>query len=238
MTDRADTLVVIPTYCESENIETLVPAVLDALPCGVLVVDDDSPDGTAALVEKSFGGDPRVSLLVRRGKPRGLGPAYLEGFQLALKRKVRFVIQMDADFSHDPAALPRLREAAESADLVIGSRYVQGGATGDWGMLRRLISRGGSWYARTVLTLPVRDVTGGFKCWRVGALATLDLGRIASTGFAFQIEMNHRAHQLGLRIVEIPIRFSDRERGKSKMSWKIFIEGLSAVWRIRFSRKR
>ena len=233
---RSDTLVVIPTYNEAENIAAVVPAVLDALPCEVLVVDDDSPDGTGGLAVRLAENQPRVHVLGRKGKPKGLGPSYVDGFGYALDAGFAFVVQMDADFSHEPAALPGLRKAAESADLVIGSRWVPGGQASGWKLPRRMISRGGSWYARTVLGLRVRDVTSGFKCWRVAALENMNLASIRSVGFAFQIEMNYRAHRRGLRIVEVPIRFSDRTRGVSKMSMKIFLEGLAGVWRIRGSR--
>jgi dolichol-phosphate mannosyltransferase len=233
---RPDTLVVIPTYNEAENIAAVLPAVLDALPCEVLVVDDDSPDGTGGLAVRFFENEPRVHVLGRKGKPRGLGPSYVDGFLYALDAGFAFVVQMDADLSHEPAALPGLRKAADSADLVIGSRWVEGGQASGWKLPRRMISRGGSWYARTVLGLRVRDVTSGFKCWRVGALENMNLASIRSVGFAFQIEMNYRAHRSGLRIVEVPIRFSDRTRGVSKMSMRIFLEGLAGVWRIRGSR--
>lgn len=231
----SDTMVVIPTYCERENIESIIPAVLEALPCDLMVVDDESPDGTGELAEKIFGADPRVSVLIRRGRPRGLGPAYVEGFLCALEAGYGFIFQMDADFSHQPQALPALRAAASDADLVIGSRYVPGGGSKDWGLLRRFTSRGGSWYARTVLGLSIRDVTAGFKCWRSEALAALDLGSVSSTGFAFQIEMSYRSSLRSQRIVEVPIRFVDRSRGESKMSVKILMEGLTTVWRLRFS---
>lgn len=231
--DHSDTLVVIPTYCEKDNIGGVLAAVLDALPCEVLVVDDDSPDGTAEEVASRSKSEPRIHLLVRRGLPRGLGPAYRDGFRWGLEHGHPFLVQMDADFSHDPGRLPALRAACEGADLVIGSRYVPGGATVNWGLLRKAISRGGSLYARTVLGLPIRDVTGGFKCWRAEALEALEPDTVPSTGFAFQIEMNFRAHRRGLRIQELPIQFPDRVRGTSKMSWRILVEGLLAVWRIR-----
>jgi len=233
---RPDTLVVIPTYNEAENIAVILPAVLDALPCEVLVVDDDSPDGTGGLAVRLAENEPRVHVLGRKGRPKGLGPSYVDGFLYALDAGFAFVVQMDADFSHEPAALPGLLKAAESADLVIGSRWVKGGQASGWKLPRRMISRGGSWYARTVLGLRVRDVTSGFKCWRAGALEQMNLATIRSVGFAFQIEMDYRAHRSGLRIVEVPIRFSDRTRGVSKMSMKIFLEGLAGVWRIRGSR--
>jgi dolichol-phosphate mannosyltransferase len=236
--DSKETLVVIPTYNEAENIADILPAVLAALPCEVLVVDDDSPDGTAAQAQRMAESDARIHVICRKDRPRGLGPAYVDGFKFALDAGCQFIVQMDADFSHQPAALPVLRNAADYADLVIGSRWVPGGEASGWKLPRRMISKGGSWYARTVLGLPVQDVTSGFKCWRADALKSIQLDTIVSVGFAFQIEMNHRAHQSGLRIQEVPIRFSDRTRGASKMSMRIFLEGLASVWRIRRSKWR
>lgn len=231
-----DTLVVVPTYCEKETIVELISAVLRSLACDVLVVDDESPDGTARLVQERFADDRRVSLLSRPGLPRGLGCAYRDGFAQAIGAGYSFIFQMDADFSHDPARLPDFRARAEQADLVIGSRYVAGGDTAGFGRWRRALSRGGSWYARLVLGLPIKDVTGGFKCWRAEALAKLNVAATTSSGFAFQIEMNLRACRSGLRIVELPICFADRRRGFSKMSGKIMLEGLAAVWRLRKTR--
>ncbi|HOX45255.1 MAG TPA: polyprenol monophosphomannose synthase [Myxococcota bacterium] len=228
-----DTLVIVPTYCEKENLSALAGEVLAALACELLVVDDDSPDGTGLLADGLAAREPRLHVLHRVGAPRGLGRAYLDGFRWALERGYGFVAQMDADFSHDPAALVELRRACQEADLAIGSRYVPGGSTPGWSLGRRLISRGGSLYARLVLGLPLRDVTGGFKCWRAEALARLGLDSVEARGFAFQIEMNHRAVRAGLRVREVPIRFVDRQRGVSKMSTRIFLEGLAAVWRIR-----
>lgn len=231
---QPDTLVIIPTYCERENLGRIVPAVLAALDADVLVVDDESPDGTGGLADELAAAEPRVSALHRRDRPRGLGAAYREAFAEALRRKYPFIVQMDADFSHDPGSLPSLRAAADDADLVIGSRYVPGGGAPDWTWSRRLISQGGSLYSRLVLGLPIRDVTGGFKCWRAAALVRVRPETAAARGFAFQIEMNHRAVRAGLRVREVPIQFMDRTRGESKMSARIFAEGLLAVWRIRF----
>ncbi len=231
-----NTLVVVPTYCEKDLIVEVVSSIVASVACDVLVVDDDSPDGTASLVRETFARDARVSLLCRQGLPRGLGSAYRDGFQLALEANYAYVVQMDADFSHDPGRLGDFLARAEQADLVIGSRYIAGGNTAGFGRLRRLVSMGGSWYARSILGLPIKDVTGGFKCWRAEALATVNVATTTSRGFAFQIEMNLRAYRRGLKIVEIPIDFSDRRRGKSKMSGKIFVEGLLAVWRLRRTR--
>jgi len=232
----SDTVVVIPTYREAGNIVELLQAVRAALDCDIIVVDDDSPDGTAELVNRHFGDDPRLEVIVRRDRPRGLGPAYRRGFSRALERGHDFVIQMDADFSHPPQALPQLRQAAEQADVVIGSRYVSGGRWEGLGALRSLLSRAGSGYARLVLGLPIRDVTGGFKCWRAASLLKVDVGSVTANGFAFQIEMNHRAHRRGLRLLEVPIRFHKRRHGESKMSLAIVVEGFTAVWRLRGSR--
>jgi len=235
---RADTLVVIPTYCEAANIAPFITEVLGAINCDILVVDDDSPDGTGRVVLDHFENDPRVSLLSRRGKQRGLGPAYVDGFTRALEAGHPYVAQMDADFSHRPAELPRLREAASRADLVVGSRYVEDGRAAGLGKFRRLVSQGGSLYARAILGLPIRDVTGGFKCWRRETLEVIEFASVASTGFAFQIEMNYRVHKKGLSMVEVPITFDERRSGASKMSTGIFLEGLAAVWRVRLGRWR
>jgi dolichol-phosphate mannosyltransferase len=231
-----DTIVVIPTYNEKSNITSIISAVCKALPTDVLVVDDDSPDGTAKIVADHFKDDKRVSVLSRKNKSRGLGYAYVEGFLQALDKGYKYIMQMDADFSHNPKDLPRLKKAVENADLAIGSRNVPGGSTPDWPLVRKVISRGGSFYSRMVLGVPIRDVTGGFKCWRSSALKSIGLENIVSQGFAFQIEMNFKAHRLGLNIVEVPIQFLERTKGKSKMSAKIFIEGLYTAWRIRWSK--
>lgn len=229
----ADTVVVIPTYCEAGNIEQLLGEILVACDADVIVVDDDSPDGTAELVKRRFGKTPRVEVIVRRNQPRGLGPAYRRGFARALERGHDFIIQMDADFSHPPQDLPRLRQAVEHADLVIGSRYVTGGRWPGLGRLRSLLSRAGSAYARRVLGLPVKDVTGGFKCWRADALRAVEADRATANGFAFQIEMTLRACRCGLRLLEVPIHFAKRRQGESKMSLGIVAEGFLAVWRLR-----
>jgi dolichol-phosphate mannosyltransferase len=228
-----DCLVVIPTYCERENLGAIAPAVLSALPADLLIVDDDSPDGTGELADDLAHADDRLKVLHRAGRPRGLGPAYQDGFQFGLASGYRFIVQMDADFSHQPAALPALRAAAEDCDLVIGSRWVKGGRTRDWPLSRKMLSRGGSVYARAILGLPVKDTTSGFKCWRSDALARLGFDALFAQGFAFQIEMNYRALKAGLSIREVPIEFVDRTLGQSKMSWRITAEALWAVWRIR-----
>jgi dolichol-phosphate mannosyltransferase len=230
--DRA--CVVLPTYNERENLPEIVPAILAAAPeLDVLVVDDNSPDGTGALADQLAG--PRVRVLHRERK-EGLGRAYLGGFDVALKAGYGRILEMDADFSHDPARLPALLAASRDADVVLGSRYVEGGGTMNWGLGRRLLSKGGSLYARTILGLPVRDLTGGFKCFRREVLERLDLPTVSSTGYAFQIELTYRAIKRGFRVVEVPITFADRRVGKSKMNRRIVAEALWKVWKIRFDR--
>ena len=232
----ADCTVVIPTYNECENIDPLITQILEQLRCRILVVDDGSPDGTGALVAKRAREDERIGLLSRTGK-LGLGSAYVAGFKRALAEGAQFVCEMDADFSHDPVYLPPLLHAAETSyDLALGSRYVAGGGTSDWGRTRQLISRGGNLYAGLILGLPVRDATGGFRCYRRRVLETIDLDRIRSNGYAFQVEMVYRAMQHGFRVGEIPIIFPDRRVGKSKMSKRIVLEALVNVWRMRFTR--
>ena len=229
-------LVVIPTYNERENLAALIPQVLAAdASLHVLIVDDNSPDGTGALADEIARRTDRVRVLHRAGK-LGLGTAYLQGFAYALRRQYTHVVEMDADFSHRPEDLPRLLDAALSADVVIGSRNVPGGRTENWSFLRTMISKGGSLYARTVLDIPVKDCTGGFKCFSRYALETVDLRGIRSGGFGFQVEMNYRCHRAGLRLLEVPIVFPDRVRGTSKMSWRIFSEALLLVWQLRLQR--
>lgn len=231
----ADCTIVIPTYNERENISALIPQVLAASPrFRVLVVDDNSPDGTGAIVAEMARQESRVQLLARPGK-MGLGTAYVAGFRQALHDGAAFIFEMDADFSHNPAYLPALLKAAEqSYDLVLGSRYVRGGGTTDWGMMRQLISRGGNIYTRAVLGLPLKDSTGGFRCYRRRVLETINLDSIRSNGYSFQVELAYRTMRAGFRIGEIPIIFPDRRVGKSKMSRKIVIEAFLTVWRMRF----
>jgi dolichol-phosphate mannosyltransferase len=233
-----DCCVIVPTYNERDNIGALLPRILEQPRFRVLVVDDGSPDGTAAVVEQHMVEDQRVGLLRRPGK-QGLGTAYVAGFRRALAEGAEFIFEMDADFSHDPSYLPALLEAAESRyDLVIGSRYVLGGGTTDWGFARQLISRGGNLYARAVLGLPVMDATGGFRCYRRSVLETIDLGGIKSNGYSFQIEMAYRVSCAGFRVGEVPIIFPDRRVGHSKMSRRIVLEALVTVWRLRLARLR
>ena len=221
---------ILPTYNEAGNIEAFVAAVLPKLPgsARVLIVDDNSPDGTGEIADRLASEHEAVSVLHRPHK-EGLGPAYIAGFKRALSEGAGFVLEMDSDFSHDPAYLPRLLEAGERADLAIGSRYVPGGGVGDWSALRRAISRGGSAYARLVLGVGVRDLTGGFKCFRREVLEAIDLDSIASRGYAFQIEMTYRAIQRGFTVAEVPIVFRERRAGASKMDRSIVAE---AAWRV------
>jgi dolichol-phosphate mannosyltransferase len=232
----ADCTIVIPTYNEFENIQSLIPRILENPRFQVLVVDDNSPDGTADAVRALRETDQRIGLLSRPGK-QGLGTAYIAGFRRALAEGAQYIFEMDADFSHDPHYLPQLLQAAEQGyDLVLGSRYVPGGATTDWGFIRQLISRSGNIYARAILGLPVMDATGGFRCYRRTVLEALNLSRIQSNGYSFQIEMVYRTMQAGFRIGEIPIVFPDRRVGQSKMSRRIVLEALLTVWRLRFQR--
>jgi dolichol-phosphate mannosyltransferase len=229
--------VCLPTYNERENLEPLVRALAQVLDEGtrVLVIDDASPDGTGAAAEKLARELGFVEVLHRERKD-GLGPAYLAGFRRVLASGAELVLEMDCDFSHDPADVPRLIAAVEEgADLVVGSRYVPGGGTRHWGLVRRAVSRAGALYARALLGLAVRDPTSGFKCYRREVLERIDLDRIASKGYAFQIETVYRAVRAGFRVAEIPIMFSERELGGSKMSRGIVLE---AVWRVPLLRLR
>jgi len=234
--------VVLPTYNEADNLESIAAAVLDAVPegTGILVVDDASPDGTGEIADRLAASDPRIEVLHRADK-RGLGPAYVAGFGRALAGGATRIVQMDADFSHDPADVPRLIAATEGdagADLALGSRYVPGGGVGDWGRGRQAISRWGSIYARTWLGLPIRDLTGGFKCFRREVLESIRLETVSALGYAFQIETTYRALRAGFRVVELPIAFVDREAGSSKMSRSIVLEAIWRVPALRFRRLR
>jgi dolichol-phosphate mannosyltransferase len=230
------TVVVLPTYNERENILAIVPAIFQATPdVEILVVDDNSPDGTADVVRSLQGRFPQLHLLLRRGK-EGLGKAYLAGFRWGLDKGFEAVVQMDADFSHRPEDLRSLLVALPQYDFVMGSRWVAGGGTVNWGLGRKIISRGGSFYARQILRFPVRDFTGGFNAWKAGTLAKLGLDSVASEGYSFQIELKYRALKLGFRGKEIPILFADRRVGQSKMSSRIVLEALYRVWGLRRSR--
>jgi dolichol-phosphate mannosyltransferase len=231
VSDRA--LVVVPTYNERLNLPVIVPAILQQDPrIDVLVVDDNSPDGTGAIADGLAAESPRVHVLHRTAK-QGLGKAYLAGFTWALERHYDFVIEMDADFSHDPKFLPEFLKAAGDADLVIGSRYKSGVNVINWPMSRLLLSIGANQYARWITGLPLSDSTGGFKCFRRAVLEAIDFSRVRSNGYAFQIEMSYRAWRKGFRLVEIPIVFTDRIEGQSKMNKRIVREAIWMVWWLR-----
>jgi len=219
--------VCLPTYNERENLERMVRA-LGKHGVSVLVIDDNSPDGTGELADRLAHELPYVEV-IHRDRKEGLGPAYLAGFRRALADGAELILEMDCDFSHDPADVPRLIGATENADLALGSRYVPGGSVRNWGLVRRTVSAGGSLYARLLLGVGVRDLTGGFKCYRRAVLETIDLDAITSRGYAFQIETTYRALRAGFRVVEVPITFVDRERGGSKMSRSIVLEG---IWKV------
>jgi dolichol-phosphate mannosyltransferase len=219
--------VCLPTYNERENLEPMVRA-LGGHGVSVLVIDDNSPDGTGKLADRLAEELDFVSVL-HRPRKEGLGPAYLAGFHRALADGAELILEMDCDFSHNPADVPRLLEAASGADLVLGSRYVPGGSVGNWSLVRRAVSAGGSVYARMLLSVRIRDLTGGFKCYRREVLEAIDLGAIHSKGYAFQIETTYRALRKGFRVAEVPIRFVDREEGHSKMSRAIVLE---AIWQV------
>ena len=224
---------ILPTYNEAENIEPLVRAVLPRLEEAevdphVLIVDDSSPDGTGELAER-LADELRPVEVLHRPRKRGLGRAYLAGFGVALERGADLVLEMDSDFSHDPADVPRLISAAGAADLVLGSRYVPGGGITEWGAIRRLLSRGGSAYARWLLGVPVRDLTGGFKCFRREVLEAIDLDDVHADGYGFQIELTYRAVRAGFTVTEVPIVFRERRVGQSKMTTRIALE---AVWKV------
>jgi dolichol-phosphate mannosyltransferase len=231
-------LIVIPTYNERDNVEDIAKRFLVALPStDLLFVDDNSPDGTGALLDQMATKEPRIHVMHRAGK-LGLGTAYVEGFTWGLARGYDYLFEMDADGSHDPKYLPQmLALAVDGADGVIGSRYVPGGGTVNWGLGRKIISRGGGLYARTILGVDIRDLTAGFMCWRRATLEAIDLGSITSNGYSFQIEMKYRALRRGFRLVETPIVFEDRRVGQSKMSRAIFVEALAKVWWLRFGRR-
>jgi len=229
-------LVLIPTYNERNNLPSFVSAVRSALPgADILVIDDNSPDGTGALADEIAAKDTHVEVLHRNQK-EGLGRAYLAGFAWALERRYSHVFEIDADFSHNPKDLPRLLEATENADIALGCRWMPGGGVSGWPWSRLALYRFGNLYARLILGVPYRDLTGGFKCFRREALQTLGLEKIRSVGYGFQIETTWRALQSGLRVTEVPIHFTDRTVGVSKMSGQTFKEALVLVWRLRLGR--
>ena len=230
-------VICLPTYNERENLEPMIEAlgdVLDTAVDRVLVVDDGSPDGTGEIADRLAAEIPWVSVLHRETK-EGIGPAYVAGFRHALADGAELVLEMDCDFSHDPADVPRLIAAAADADLVLGSRYAPGGGTANWGLLRRVVSRGGCLYAQVILGLRVRDLTGGFKCFRRATLEAIDLGALSAHGYAFQIETTYRVRRAGLRVQEVPITFIERRAGESKMTGAIVAE---AMWRVPLLRLR
>ena len=230
----SSTLICIPTYNEAGNIEPIVEAVLDVEPdLHILIIDDDSPDGTGQIADRLAETDERVFVLHRTEK-EGLGRAYIDGFRWALERDYQCIVEMDADFSHRPCDLPRLLGAIDDYDVVIGSRYVAGGATRNWGLLRRLVSRAGGFYARALLGCDIRDLTAGFVAWRRQVLEALDLHDVEASGYVFQVELKYRAHRRGFSILEVPIIFPDRKVGTSKMTPDIAVEALSRLWTIRF----
>jgi dolichol-phosphate mannosyltransferase len=228
------TLIIIPTYNELENLRPLIQKIFSYVSqTDILIVDDNSPDGTGKLADELSAENPRIHVMHRAGK-LGLGTAYIAGFKYAIEHQYDAAFEMDADFSHDPQYLPNFLEAIEDADLVIGSRYVEGGGTPNWSLLRRFISGGGNIYARFMLGLPIHDCTAGYRLYRRKVLETIDLDTIESQGYAFQIELVYRVRKHNFKIVETPIIFLDRRLGKSKMSRKIFLEGFIFVFRTRF----
>ncbi len=231
--------VVLPTYNEADNLEPLLDALFAAAPevDGVLVVDDSSPDGTGEIADRIAAADERVEVL-HRPRKEGLGPAYVAGFARVLAEGAELILQMDTDFSHDPADVPRLLAAMDDADLALGSRYVPGGGVGEWGRVRRAISRGGSTYARLWLGVDVRDLTGGFKCYRRDVLEAIRPGSVGALGYAFQVETTYRAVLAGYRVVEVPIVFNDRRVGDSKMSRSIVLEAAVRVPLMRLRGRR
>jgi dolichol-phosphate mannosyltransferase len=228
----SDALVVIPTYNERENVRDVVHAVLQAVPdVNLLFVDDNSPDGTGQLLDQMGQTEARLHVLHRECK-EGLGRAYVAGFQWALKRNYQFIMEIDCDFSHDPAALPDFLRAIQEADLVLGTRYRGGIRVINWPLARLILSKGAAWYVKWVTGMPFTDPTGGFKCFRRGVLESIDLDRITSNGYSFQIEMTHQAWMSGFKVVEVPITFEERRSGMSKMSTNIIREALVLVWKL------
>src|SRR5947209_7850546 len=231
------TLIIIPTYNEFDNLRPLLQEIFSFAPAvDVLIVDDNSPDGTGKLADQIHVENPQVNVLHRAGK-LGLGTAYIAGFKYAIEHGYDAAFEMDADFSHDPRYLPDFLQAIENADLVIGSRYVPGGDTPNWSLLRRFISGGGNIFARFMLHIPVHDCTAGYRCYRREVLESIELDTVQSQGYAFQVEMAYRTTRRGFKVVEVPIIFMDRRVGKSKMSRKIFIEGFTYVLRARFGKQ-
>jgi len=229
-----DTLIIIPTYNECENVRTIAEGVLKKSPeVDILFVDDNSPDGTGVIADEMAAADPRVKVL-HRAEKKGLGRAYIAGFKWALERHYEFICEMDADFSHNPADIPKLRAAAQEAGLVLGSRYINGIRVINWPLSRLLLSRGAGIYVKLITGMPFTDPTGGFKCFRRCVLEAIHLDEIVSNGYSFQVEMTHTAWRIGCPIVEVPIVFEERHNGTSKMSKKIIREALWIVWKLLF----
>jgi dolichol-phosphate mannosyltransferase len=236
MTERERALIILPTYNESENLEPITEAIFAVGPFHILVVDDNSPDGTGEIADRLAAQHPDRLFALHRAAKEGLGKAYLAGFAWGLAQGYDLLFEMDADFSHDPRHLPQfVNRIREGADVVLGSRYIPRGGTRNWSVMRRIISRGGSRYAQLVLGLPLRDLTSGFKCFRRTALEAIDLENISANGYGFQIEVTYRCFKRGLRIVETPIIFVDRRVGQSKMSRHIILEAMLMVWRLLLS---
>lgn len=228
------TLIVVPTYNERENVGTLIAQLLQVVPeADVIIVDDNSPDGTASQVEQLFGANSRVSVFTRT-KPRSFGGSLLDGYRIAVERGYPRMVQLDADFSHDPKMIPAIIDASRTSDLVIGSRYCHGGRVVNWPWPRRLLSRFANRYASLITGLEVRDSTAGFRCWTRRALQSLLERGVASDGYAFQVEAAFRTKRAGLRVVEVPITFTDRRAGQSKMTGKVILEGIFKPWSLRF----
>lgn len=227
-------LIVIPTYNEKDNIALLIAEIEKYVSTDILIIDDNSPDGTALVVKELQKTKPHLYLIERPGK-QGLASAYLRGFQYAIDKNYDAVFEMDADFSHNPKYLPVFLEKIKENDLVIGSRYIKGGGVQNWSRFRMFISKGGNLYARLILFCPIHDITGGYKCYKVETLKKIDLSKITSEGYSFQIETDYLFYKNGFKVAEIPIIFEERREGQSKMSKKIFIEALKQVWKFRFT---
>lgn len=228
-----DKVVLIPTYNESDTIKSIVSEALKVCPdTDIIVIDDSSPDGTGEIAGALTQTDKRIKCIHRKHK-EGLGPAYIEGFKTALQDGYKYIAHMDADFSHDPKSLPEFFEAIKDCDLVIGSRYTSGGGVKNWGITRQILSRFGSFYAGSILGININDLTGGFKCYRRAVLESIDIDTLASKGYAFLIEMTYRAYKKGFRIKEIPIIFTERRAGQTKMSGSIIFEAMMNVWKFR-----
>lgn len=238
MTTVMNSLVVVPTYNEVENLPGIVESILEHAPqTHIVIVDDNSPDGTGALADELSKARPDQVFVLHRTRKEGLGQAYVEGFKFALDRGYDIIIQMDADFSHDPKYLPAFFEAIETNDLVIGSRYVNGISVVNWDLKRLILSKAASFYVRLITRIPIADTTTGFKCWRREALLAIGLDQLFSNGYVFLAEMSYRAHRKGMRIKEVPIIFIERRLGRSKMSGRIMIEGVLSVLRMRLRRR-